>query len=110
MHLHAVGSCVGGTTPAFSSAGGHFNPTGHKHGYENPQGYHRGDLPNLVVNEAGVGRLSVTIEQFRLADLFDANGTALVVHQNEDDFETDAGPLGPGNSGPRVACGALAAS
>src|SRR5580700_311862 len=28
MHIHAVGKCE---PPAFTSAGGHFNPTGHKH-------------------------------------------------------------------------------
>ncbi|HEV2148533.1 MAG TPA: superoxide dismutase family protein [Longimicrobiaceae bacterium] len=107
MHLHAVGRCDGSTTPAFASAGGHFNPTGAEHGHHNPAGHHAGDLPNLVVNPAGVGRLSTTLEQFAIADLFDADGTALVIHQNEDDLRTNTGPLGPGNSGPRIACGVV---
>jgi Cu-Zn family superoxide dismutase len=107
MHLHAVGACVGTTTPAFSSAGGHVNLTGRQHGHHNPLGFHSGDLPNLKVNAAGVGNLSATLEQFSLAALQDANGTALVLHQNEDDLATDTGPLGPGNSGPRIACGVL---
>jgi Cu-Zn family superoxide dismutase len=79
----------------------------HLHGHHTPLGFHSGDLPNLKVNAAGVGNLSATLEQFSLAALQDANGTALVLHQNEDDLATDTGPLGPGNSGPRIACGVL---
>ena len=107
MHLHAVGVCDGGA--GFGSAGGHFNPAGRQHGHHNPNGHHAGDLPNLVVNPAGVGRLAVVLEQFRLADLRDANGTALVLHEREDDLTTDNGAFGPGNSGPRIACGVLQA-
>jgi Cu-Zn family superoxide dismutase len=109
MHLHAVGACNGATSPAFASAGGHFNPTAREHGHHNPNGAHAGDLPNLVVNEAGVGRLSTRLEQFAIAALLDADGTALVLHQNADDQLTNAGPLGPGNSGARIACGVLRA-
>jgi Cu-Zn family superoxide dismutase len=107
LHLHAVGACDGSTTPPFASAGGHYNPTGHQHGTENPHGHHAGDLPNLAVNAAGVGRLTARVEGLTVGELFDANGTAIVVHQDEDDYETDSGPRGPGNSGPRVACGVL---
>ena len=107
MHLHAIGVCDG--SASFTSAGGHFNPTGRQHGHHNPDGHHAGDLPNLVVNPAGVGRLSVALAQFRLADLRDANGTALVLHQREDDLTTDNGAFGPGNSGARIACGVLPA-
>ena len=109
MHLHAVGACAATTGTAFSSAGGHVNLTGREHGHHNPSGFHSGDLPNLVVNAAGVGALSATVEQFTLAALQDVDGTALVLHQNEDDLLTNAGPLGPGNSGPRIACGVLRA-
>lgn len=107
LHLHAVGVCNAATAPAFASAGGHFNPTGRKHGHHNPDGHHRGDLPNLVANEAGIGRLTTRMEEFSVAELLDADGAALVIHQNEDDLRTDSGPLGPGNSGPRIACGVL---
>ena len=107
LHLHETGACDGTTATPFSSAGGHFDRTGSQHGALNPAGHHSGDLPNLVVDEDGEGRLSITVKQFALADLFDADGTAVVVHQNEDDLRTDAGPLGPGNSGPRIACGVI---
>lgn len=110
LHLHAVGACTAGTATAFSSAGGHYNPTLKQHGHANPLGYHAGDLPNLEVNAAGVGQLSVTLEQFTLAELADVDGTALVLHQNEDDRLTNAGVAGPGNSGARIACGVVAAN
>ena len=105
LHLHAVGACVG--AGAFASAGGHYNPHGRQHGHQNPLGFHAGDLPNLEVNAAGIGRLSVALEQFTLAMLRDADGTALVLHANEDDRTTNAGAQGPGNSGARIACGVL---
>jgi Cu-Zn family superoxide dismutase len=107
IHLHTVGACDAGTATAFSSAGGHHNPTGRQHGHENPLGHHAGDLPNLVVDAVGVGQLSETLDQLSPAALADADGTAIVLHQNEDDRRTDAGPLGPGNSGARIACGVV---
>lgn len=103
MHLHAVGRCEAG----FTSAGGHHNPTGREHGSLNPLGQHRGDLPNLVVNAAGVGQLAVALETVTAAELLDADGSAIVIHANEDDLTTNAGPAGPGNSGGRIACGVL---
>jgi len=106
LHLHAVGSCV---APAFASAGGHYNPSAREHGHLNPAGFHAGDLPNVEVTPAGVGHVSVSLAQFTLAALRDADGTALVLHASEDDRRTNAGPQGPGNSGARIACGVLGA-
>lgn len=100
LHVHAVGSCV---RPTFTSAGGHYNPTTRQHGHLNPLGFHAGDLPNLVVNGAGVGHLSANVDQFSLAALHDADGSALVIHANRDDYRTDP----TGGSGARVACGVL---
>jgi Cu-Zn family superoxide dismutase len=106
LHLHTVGACDAGT--AFASAGGHYNPSQKQHGHHNPLGHHAGDLPNLEVNAAGNGHLNASLEQFSLAELADANGTAIVLHQNEDDRRTDTGPMGPGNSGARIGCGVVA--
>ena len=53
IHIHGVGTC----SPTFAAAGPHYNPHGHQHGLLNPLGSHAGDLPNLVVNPAGVGKL-----------------------------------------------------
>lgn len=102
-HLHMVGACEG---PAFTSAGGHLNPAGHQHGTLNPSGSHLGDLPNLVVNAAGVGMLSADLSGTSASAetaLFDADGAAVVIHADPDDYKTDP----TGNSGTRIACGVL---
>ena len=52
LHLHAVGLCE---PPAFTSAGGHYNPRNFRHGHRNPQGPHLGDLGNLFVSSNGRG-------------------------------------------------------
>jgi superoxide dismutase, Cu-Zn family len=52
VHVHAVGKCEG---PAFTSAGGHFNPLQRKHGLKSPDGAHAGDLPNMLVTKDGSG-------------------------------------------------------
>jgi Cu-Zn family superoxide dismutase len=111
IHIHAIGACDGSTAAAFSSAGGHFNPTAKEHGTLNPAGWHGGDLPNVVVGTSGAGTLDAVAESVTAAEgaasLFDADGSALVLHQNEDDLRTNAGPSGPGNSGARIACGVI---
>ena len=106
IHLHAIGQCVG---PAFASAGGHHNPLGAEHGLENPAGAHAGDLPNLTVNAAGRGHLDAVSHHATLSagpvSLLDADGSAIVIHANEDDQVTNP----TGNSGPRIACGVIEA-
>ena len=105
VHIHEVGQC---DPPSFESAGGHFNPTGAQHGTANPRGPHAGDLPNITVDASGRGHLEVTTKRVSLekgaASLFDANGSALVVHANADDMRTDPA----GESGARLACGLIA--
>jgi Cu-Zn family superoxide dismutase len=106
IHLHTTGKCE---APAFTSAGGHLNPTGHQHGTENPQGAHFGDLPNVTIGATGGGTVSATLRGTRtdvLAALFDADGTAIVVHAGPDDYRTDPS----GNSGDRIACGVFSRS
>ena len=101
IHIHAVGSCA----PTFAAAGGHYNPLAHQHGLDNPGGPHAGDLPNLVVNEDGVGHLDARTDRVTLSDgaatLFDGDGSAFIIHANPDDQVTDAGN---GGSGARIAC------
>jgi superoxide dismutase, Cu-Zn family len=112
FHVHAVGECV----PPFTSAAGHFNTTGAGHGD------HAGDLPSLLVNRDGTGELGFTTDRFSLADLFDADGSSLMVHANRDNFANipsryqsqPAGTFGPdaetlatGDAGARAACGVV---
>jgi len=104
IHVHTVGSC---TAPDFTSAGGHFNPTGKQNGTENPNGHHAGDLPNFEVDANGHGDVSFAVPDMTLNDgpnsLFHSGGTALVIHANADDNKTDPA----GNAGPRIACGVI---
>jgi Cu-Zn family superoxide dismutase len=109
IHIHAVGACA----PTFASAGGHYNPLGHEHGLDNPNGAHAGDLPNLIVNAEGVGHLNAKTDGVTISagptTLFDptplAVGSAFIIHANEDDQVTQ--PIG--NSGARIACAVIEA-
>jgi Cu-Zn family superoxide dismutase len=108
VHLHALGRCE---APAFASAGAHWNPTVRQHGRDNPAGPHLGDLPNLVVGGDGRGAIDFTVAGAALTGaganaLLDADGAAVLVHAQADDYRTDPS----GNSGARIACGVLAAS
>jgi Cu-Zn family superoxide dismutase len=104
IHIHTNGQCEG---PAFTSAGGHFNPAGKKHGMENPEGAHAGDLPNFTVGANGRGRATIEAKGVTLAEgansLFHEGGTSLVVHEKADDYKTDPA----GNAGARIACGVI---
>jgi superoxide dismutase, Cu-Zn family len=106
IHFHAVGRCEGGAT-AFSTAGGHYNPTSREHGLQNPAGPHAGDAPNLDIGADGSGHLSFTTDRVTLTagstSLFDADGTAIVIHAAADDQTSQPS----GNSGARVACGVV---
>ncbi len=106
IHIHETGTC---TAPEFTSAGGHFNPTGMQHGLENPQGPHAGDLQNLDLGADGNGTATLMNDRVRLAagmnSLLDADGSALVVHAGPDDQRTDPS----GDSGARIACGVVTA-
>lgn len=105
VHLHSVGQCFG---PDFKSAGGHFNPTAHQHGMNNPAGPHMGDLPNIAVGADGTGGIDTTIAGLQIKGgampLQDTDGAAVVLHAGPDDYKTDPS----GNSGARIACGAIA--
>lgn len=104
VHFHQVGRCDG---PEFTSAGGHFNPLARRHGLENPEGPHAGDLPSITAAPDGSARVDMLSPRVTLDDatttLIDADGTALVIHAGPDDQHTDPS----GNSGARIACGVV---
>jgi Cu-Zn family superoxide dismutase len=108
FHFHQVGDCDGAS--GFESAGGHFNPTDHQHGLENPEGPHAGDLPNVTAGDDGAVAVDLTTDLISLTEgepgyVFDEDGTALVIHAAADDNVTDPS----GNSGDRVACAVIEA-
>jgi superoxide dismutase, Cu-Zn family len=104
IHIHAVGKCDG---PDFTTAGPHLNPNGKKHGKDNPQGPHAGDLLNIEAKADGTAKATLLDTMATLGDgansVFHDGGTALVIHANKDDYKTDPA----GNSGPRIACGVI---
>ena len=105
IHVHEMAKCEG---PTFETAGAHFNPDAKLHGAKNPKGPHAGDMNNFTVRPDGTSTQTVTSQHVSLgADgthtLFGTNGTSLVVHAKADDMKTDPS----GNSGDRIACGAI---
>jgi superoxide dismutase, Cu-Zn family len=104
FHVHAVGKCE----PPFTSAGPHFNATGHKHGMDAADGPHSGDMPNLYVPANGelvveVANPMISLVRGQPGSVFDADGSSIVIHAGADDYKTDPA----GNSGDRIACGVI---
>jgi Cu-Zn family superoxide dismutase len=103
IHFHAVAKCE----PPFTTAGGHFNPDMKKHGLDNPEGPHAGDMKNFTVKPNGTAKLTVVDERVNLDDnahsVFANGGTALMIHEKADDLKTDPA----GNAGARIACGMI---
>lgn len=104
LHIHSVAKCEG---PAFTSAGGHFNPEGKKHGLQNPEGPHAGDMPNFTVTAKGTAKTTIANPRVTMGDgansIFANGGTALVIHAKADDMKSDPA----GNAGDRIACGVI---
>ncbi len=103
IHFHAVPKCEA----PFTSAGSHFNPAGKKHGMQNPEGPHAGDMANFTVAANGTAKTTLTNKNVTLGDgansLYANGGTALVIHAAADDMKTDPA----GNAGDRIACGTI---
>lgn len=114
FHIHDNGQCDGSSTPAFASAGGHLSGAGGNH----PD--HAGDMPVLLVGTDGSAQTAFTTDRVTRADLFDANGSAIIVHAGPDNYGNiptryapagpDADTLATGDSGGRVACGVITGS
>jgi Cu-Zn family superoxide dismutase len=102
LHIHETGECE----PPFESAGGHFNPTDAEHGWDSPEGAHAGDLPNIYVGEGAV-QVEYITDRVTLEDgetsLLDDDGSALVIHQGQDDYLSEPA----GDAGMRLACGVI---
>jgi superoxide dismutase, Cu-Zn family len=104
FHIHETGQCE---PPEFESAGGHYNPTGKQHGWDNPQGHHAGDFANVHVHEDGRLAIEYFTDAVTLGEgettLFDDDGSAVVMHEGADDYQSDPA----GHAGARIACGVI---
>lgn len=102
IHVHPIGRC---DPPDFSTAGWHWNPSGHEHGLNNPRGPHAGDLPNVEVAANGVLNQMVVLPNATMAQLLDADGASIMIHAGADDNVSQPA----GNSGAKIACAVLTA-
>jgi Cu-Zn family superoxide dismutase len=107
VHLHAVGKC----TPDFAAAGGHFDPG--PAGNPDPDAnhpFHMGDIPQLEVKAGARNAMKITTTRVTLSEgplsLFDADGSAIIIHANPDQGITGEARSGV-SGGPRVACGVI---
>lgn len=103
LHIHQVAKCEA----TFTSAGPHFNPAMKKHGAQNPEGPHAGDMPNFTVGADGSAKGSVVNKNVSMGtdanSVFANGGTAIVIDASADDMKTDPS----GNAGDRIACGVV---
>ena len=118
FHIHKTGSCEPNSADpakpamkgAFLSAAGHVAKVGQSHGA------HDGDLPSLLVRGDGSARLVVTTDRLTRANVLDADGSAVMVHEKADNFGNVPTRYAPtlddttkktGDAGPRIACAVL---
>ncbi len=104
IHIHEFGDC---STKDGSSAGGHWNPTGQRHGkWGDAEGYHRGDIGNFEVDADGHGTMTMTTDEWCVG-CDDANknvvGHSMIIHVGEDDFVSQP----TGDAGKRLGCGVI---
>lgn len=104
FHVHEKGDC---SAPDAMSAGGHFNPSGMKHGSPTQSEHHGGDLGNIIADASGkaVLQLSIPVSEINVSKNSPSSivGKGLIVHADPDDYVTQP----TGNSGKRLACGVI---
>ena len=104
FHVHEKGQCDGD----FESAGGHYKGKTGTHGVETEGGPHAGDFPNVHVGQDGLLKVEFFTDRLSLSadaetPLIDEDGSAVVLHADPDDYESDPS----GHSGHRLACGVI---
>jgi len=104
VHFHAVGDCS--DLGEFRLARGPVDHLVKNHGFLNSEGPKEGDLPNIYANADGSAHAEVSSHTVRMlgqTGLIEGDGSALIIHAEEDDHTSQ--PVG--NSGARVACAVL---
>ena len=103
VHFHEHGDCgdMGMNTH------GHWNPTKENHGKWGSAAYHSGDIGNIMLDNKGQAKISITTDRWSVkeGDLKNIIGRGIIVHGGTDDYVTQP----TGNSGPRVGCGVIEA-
>lgn len=100
FHVHQWGDC---SAPDGTSAGGHFNPTGHEHAGPAAEAQHVGDLGNITATADGTATYDAVIPYLALSGPTSILGRGLIVHAGEDDLHTQP----TGNAGAREGCGVI---
>ena len=100
FHIHARGDCSAGDA---STAGGHYNPDGFRHGSPENAEHHAGDLGNLTAGENGAVDTTMTFDHLALSGDESIIGRAVIVHGAADDFTSQPS----GDAGERVGCGVI---
>ena len=87
FHLHTTGKCDPNAVDPetdekvpFFTAGGHFNPTSDIHSE------HAGDFPVLLVMKNGKAWEKFVTDRFKLSQLFDKDGSAVIIHEGRDNY------------------------
>lgn len=118
FHLHTTGTCErksadpkdASKVGAFLSAGGHWTKGSQAHAA------HTGDLPPVYAGANNRVSLTTWTDRFRVADLFDKDGTAVMLHAGSDNLANipdrygngpDAETKKAGDGGSRAACGVV---
>lgn len=102
VHLHENGDCGAAD---YSSAGGHWNPTGENHGKRGVPPFHKGDIANMIVGDDGRGTLNMVIDGWSIGGGNNSNilNKAIIIHAGADDFTSQPS----GDAGSRIACGVI---
>ncbi|MDP9195859.1 MAG: superoxide dismutase family protein [Pseudomonadota bacterium] len=104
LHIHEMGEC---TPPDFRSAGEHLSLSGQKHGFPGVDNSHIGDLPSVTADRKGRVKQEIKASHVKFTngpvDFLSDTGTALILHEKEDDYQKQPA----GGTGSRIACGVI---
>lgn len=100
FHVHERGDC---SDPKAERAGGHFNPDNASHGAPDDEERHVGDLANIQADENGVGQYERIDRTLSFSGDSNVVGRAVIVHEGEDDLESQP----TGDAGARLGCGVI---